>query len=719
MTSKSLYAIPFLVLLVAAAATAYAQTDASQPHLRVWTDASQYILGDTVIISAQTVTVIPDEILAYSVTDPNGFVTHSERIVSTDGTFVTRIYLTGNMAYGTYVIAAEYGDQRAAATFEMTGPEVPEIAPIVADLDIDSEADVYVIGDTLQFSGAIQDIEEYLISTPVRITISHTGLASDGSGVKNSAKADYSIMPFPEESGAYSASVKSVANLFDIGSYVVTAEYFDGTATDTFSIVEPLDLDDATVSIGNDVYGFGDTVYFNATVPLSPETGFDVSLKHPDGTVEETRVSVEDRQFSWSWTVPAAERGSAEAISILGFYTISVSSDGTERDLIFKVSEDPANDSITAIPLIVRTDKPSYLVEETFTVSGNVIINDLDDMQTPERVTIRVNDGVFSFRNIYEAQVYPDQNGGFSAVFDIPIRVFEEGTYIVRASYEDSLVETTFDVVSEIDLETRELVSAFAAPDKSEYAPGDVVTVTGGTNNVAGIEEFEVSIIQVSGTACDPSVCQAASVAPGPSGFFTHQFVLPDDESTAGTYAVVVDAGVDTVTTQFVIAAAEAEEKGEVEREAEEEEAQRVIFEKGHRIPDSVIAIPTGERVDDGTAFEPRVVFGSVLIPATGSSNDVNLRVTSESGTCIVGAEDDCLVTESTRGPGKIYDTVEVDGMMLNVRYSGPDAQVEKFTILPESADAALPEADWNVEVVKADEQVSRFHYKVTYRTVQ
>ena len=702
MMVKSLYVIPFLILLGTAA---YAQTDSPQSHLRVWTDMSQYVLGDTIIVSAQTVTVIPDEPFLYSITDPNGDVTSSERLVFADGNFVTRVYLTGNPVHGTYSIAVEYGDQRATAAFEVTGPEVPDIVPVVADLSIEAGTDVYVTGDTLLFSGTIEDIGEYRTSTPVRITISHTGTAPDGSGVQNSAKSDYSIMSFPDGSGQYSASIKSIANLFDAGSYVVTAKYFDGTATDTFSIVELLDLENVAISIDRDVYGFGDTVYLDGAVPLSSETGLDIALTHPDGTVEGARVGVEDGQFSWSWTVPDAQRGSTEAIDVLGFYTISISSEETGRDIVFKVSEDPANDSLTAIPILVRTDKPLYLVEETFTVIGNVIVGDQDGMQAPDRVTIQVNDGVFSFRNIYEAQVYPDTGGKFSATFDIPITVFDEGTYIVRAIYGDSRVEATFKVVSEVDLEAQQRVSAFVSPDRSEYGPGDVVTVTGGTNKPAGVEEFEVSIIQLSGTTCDPAVCQAASVAPGQSGRFTHQFVIPDDESVAGTYAVVVDAGVDTVTTQFQIVV--------------EEEAPRVTFEKGHRIPDGMVTISTEEKVEDGTAFEPRVVFGSVVIPAASSPGEVNLRVVSGSGTCIVGAGDGCLVTESTRGPGKIYETVEADGMMFNVRYSGPEAQVEKFTILPESADAALPEADWSVEVVKADEQVSRFHYKVTYRTAQ
>jgi hypothetical protein len=56
--------------------------------------------------------------------------------------------------------------------------------------------------------------------------------------------------------------------------------------------------------------------------------------------------------------------------------------------------------------------------------------------------------------------------------------------------------------------------------------------------------------------------------------------------------------------------------------------------------------------------------------------------------------------------------------MNLNVRYSGPDVRLEKFSILPQSSDDFLPNANWNVEVLK-DDEVSRFYYKVTYKTLQ
>jgi len=41
-----------------------------------------------------------------------------------------------------------------------------------------------------------------------------------------------------------------------------------------------------------------------------------------------------------------------------------------------------------------------------------------------------------------------------------------------------------------------------------------------------------------------------------------------------------------------------------------------------------------------------------------------------------------------------------------------------KFRILLESSTEFLPDANWNIQVIK-DDQVSRFYYKVTYKTLE
>ena len=142
------------------------------------------------------------------------------------------------------------------------------------------------------------------------------------------------------------------------------------------------------------------------------------------------------------------------------------------------------------------------------------------------------------------------------------------------------------------------------------------------------------------------------------------------------------------------------------------------VIEKETRIAETTISIITEEKTTFDGNLAPRVVTGSLITPSRGEESNVNLKVTTVSGACIIGPDVDCLVQKSTRQPGKIYDVVNVDGINLNVRYSGPDVRLEKFSILPESSTAFLPDTNWNVEVIK-DDQVSRFYYTVTYKSLE
>jgi len=144
----------------------------------------------------------------------------------------------------------------------------------------------------------------------------------------------------------------------------------------------------------------------------------------------------------------------------------------------------------------------------------------------------------------------------------------------------------------------------------------------------------------------------------------------------------------------------------------------KTIIEKVNRISENLISINTSEKTIADQFVKPRVVSGSMLTVSKDAQSIVNLQVTSESGICIIGTNSECLVSESTRKPGQIFEVVQVDGMDLNVRYSGSDVRLEKFSILPQSSDDFLPDTNWNVEIIK-DNEISRFYYKVTYKTLQ
>ena len=120
------------------------------------------------------------------------------------------------------------------------------------------------------------------------------------------------------------------------------------------------------------------------------------------------------------------------------------------------------------------------------------------------------------------------------------------------------------------------------------------------------------------------------------------------------------------------------------------------------------------EKSTDDSTLSPRVIQGSLFTSARGEESDVNLRVTTSSGQCVIGQGSDCLVTESTRKPGAIYSIVTIDDINYKIRYSGDDVRLEKFSIVPEDSSSKIDIDNWNVEIIK-DEQPSRFYYKVSY----
>ena len=138
------------------------------------------------------------------------------------------------------------------------------------------------------------------------------------------------------------------------------------------------------------------------------------------------------------------------------------------------------------------------------------------------------------------------------------------------------------------------------------------------------------------------------------------------------------------------------------------------VIDKFNRISDSSILISLDQNKIQDSELTPRVIQGSLFTAARGQEADVNIQVSSSNGACIIGQDSSCMVTDSTRKPGAIYDIVTIDETDYKIRYSGPSNILEKFSILPESTDTAIDIQDWNVEIIK-DDQPTRFYYKISY----
>ena len=720
--------------------------------ISLWTDKEAYSLGETVAITGRLNNVwvgfmdleiiqTKNAALATSALGGgnSGFKISDIIKISGDGSFTYSFKIPNdNIRLGDYKIFVSQ-DVGSASKIIYAVTNATDYVVSTDPISLSTDKVIYDLGDTMTINGFILNpATSSSFQTPsVAISISHedgsplniVGLPNGGGPAtrqRDGLTIAYEFTATPDPSGRFSVQTSIIQNVFTEGSYKIKAEYRGLAKTITVGIVDPLKLTDgALLSLDKQVYGLGETVVLTGLIPSTPDNSVKISLTKPDGSTTDSGATVDNQRFSWSWITPITEKplsiksdDRSVSKSNYGIYKIRISTASEGKDVFFKVSSDPENDSLTLAPLYVSTEKSLYKAGEKLKVIGNILKREQgsEGLVIPERITIRVSDGKFPFKQIHEASVYPDQGGNFQSLFELPVTIFSEGDYKVKALYSGKQAESTFTVANDFSFGSSEKLSLLLTTDKSEYYPGDVVTVSGKPNKLIYLEKFDVSVIQkIDGEItcgsfyCGKHLGPITTIRPSSSGSFSHQFQLSDSSANLGSYEITVDAGFETKSLMFDVV-----EKPIV---SESEKSLLTIIEKVNRILEDKISIITNEKTIGDNQVLPRVLSGSLLTTKIDQSN-VNLRVTSESGVCIIGPDENCLVKDSTRKPGQIYEVVSVDGINLKVRYSGPDVYLEKFDILPESSIEFLPNVHWNVDVIK-DDQASRFYYKINYKILE
>ncbi len=718
--------------------------------ISLWTDKEAYGLGETVTITGRLnnvwvgfmdLEIIQTKNTALATSGlsggNSGFKILDIVKISGDGSFTYSFKIpNSDIRLGDYKISVSK-EVGSASKIIHAVTNASEYVASTDSLSLSTDKVIYDLGDVMTINGFIANpaSSSSFQTSSVNISIYH----EDGSPLEIVAQLPhtktrqldgitvaYEFTAIPESSGRFSVQTSIMQTAFTEGSYIIKAEYRGLTKTTTVGIVDPLKLSDgALLTLNKQVYGLGETVFLTGLLPPTGDNSVKVSLTKSDGSTIDSGATVDNQRFSWSWITPITEKPLAMKLddrsiskTNYGIYKIHVSSASYGKDVFFKVSSDPENDSLSLVPLYVSTEKSLYKAGEKLKVIGNIIKKEQgsEGLVIPERVTIKIIDGKTPFKQIHEASVYPDQGGNFQSLFELPITIFSEGEYKVKALYSSKQAESTFTVANDFSFGSSEKLSLLLATDKSEYYPGDMVTISGKPNKLIYLEKFDVSVIQkIDGEItcgsfyCGKHLGPVTTIRPSSSGSFSHQFQLSDSPSSLGSYEITVDAGFETKSLMFDVV-----EKPII---PESEKSPLTIIEKVNRILEDKISIITNEKTIDDNQVLPRVLSGSLLTTKVDQSN-VNLRVTSESGICIIGPEEDCLVKDSTRKPGQIYEVVSVDGINLKVRYSGPDVYLEKFDILPESSTEFLPNVNWNVDVIK-DEQASRFYYKINYKILE
>jgi hypothetical protein len=107
------------------------------------------------------------------------------------------------------------------------------------------------------------------------------------------------------------------------------------------------------------------------------------------------------------------------------------------------------------------------------------------------------------------------------------------------------------------------------------------------------------------------------------------------------------------------------------------------------------------------------------LLYSSDDNQALHYRISSPDGICVIGKSDSCLVKDSTSGYRGNSVSVELDGQIYRVRYSGQNSPLERFSIT--SADPIV--GSWNITlesdsgVIPDAQAAESVNLKVKYRS--
>ncbi len=686
------------------------------------TDKAAYGLGDTVIITGRSnkvwIASFDIEIVqAFAKKDIIDTVKIKDIVrLEGDGTFKYEVKIPNKTdRYGDYKVTVSKEIGSAQTFFKVVENPNEFVVVESGPLSISTDKLFYNIGDPLVVTGKVTETKDFGRQT-VKISITKddgTQIISKGDPRASAGKnqeAVYSFTGVPDNSGNFEIKSTIYRNIFEKGTYLLKATYGDLVASTSFTVEDILDLGAGVkiiASTNKEVYGVSEEVKLTGKVStFTAQSSYQIILTDPNGKTTSDSVLINKGLFSWSWIIP-------DYTTTFGIYKITVRSDSDEVNVFIKISKDPATE-IAPLPLVVETDKAMYSTGETITVFGSAIrkVSGTEGLVVNVRPEIVVKNE--ANKELAKALVDLNAGGKFQTSFKLVPVVYKTGEYKIIAKYYNEKSQTVFKVddrfVTGVDAPLILLVET----DKDKYLSGETVKITGRTNKITSAFDVDITVSDNS-----KSVPTPVTVRFDPSGSFNYDYKISDN-AKLGSYTVTADTDFYTVSDTFEVVSelppVEIEEPTK-ETPTEPIPTPKKIVDKVNRVTKSSMQITIGEKSVENATFTPRV-FDGLLRVNSGDESAVNIKVTTEDGTCLIGQGSNCKITKSTRSDTSLYQIVNIDGTNLKVRYSGAGTILEKFTILPEDPDGTLPDGNWNVEIIK-NNQISRFYYKISYTATQ
>jgi len=134
-----------------------------------------------------------------------------------------------------------------------------------------------------------------------------------------------------------------------------------------------------------------------------------------------------------------------------------------------------------------------------------------------------------------------------------------------------------------------------------------------------------------------------------------------------------------------------------------------------------IISVSEMQTIQPVTDQAGNTVAQPALLYASDSQHDnLRFRVIGNDGFCFIGTTDECAVKQSTLNKRGGVESIEHNGIIYRVKYSGADSPLERFSIT--SVDQIS--ADWNITLESTDNFIPQayamqdVHLKVKYRTI-
>ncbi len=640
---------------------------------------------------------------------------------------------------------------------------------------ITTDKSLYGYGDSIFISGKVQTSS--IVGTGVQIQIlifnsngsqiySPTNL--QGSGAVISPLTPLTYFAIPDGNGNYLVKQTITPNIFTAGNYTLKASYGNLKASTTFSVYNSFGTSSQaaiSANIDKQVYGLGDTV--RITGKLSAFTGtssYTLNLITPSGGQITFPLVTSNGMFSWDWTIPTSgsggyssiintNRGSVVTINptqnLYGIYTVIIHSDSGNSQLFFQVSRNPQGQSqISTID--VETDKTDYSTTQVATISGQVLpkSNTAAQIQnTQAQILIYSSKGQEVYRS------YPNVNSGGQFRLSIPLQpiIWPTGTYKVYAQYLTFSSQITFNVTDLFSKTNSTKLQLFITTDHDKYIPGQTVLITGRTSSIIALTNTYLTF----GLANDTIISEgqvvsqhgyALKTAPAPFdqyGSFSYDYAIPPRTPT-GNYTVVAQMPFGIFTAYYQVVNQLPPEIVPQGNLTSQGNATQVVFPPTNAtqapteqtiIPTSIgptqksqspttmvdkqvmltgtnIPITVGEKTSGNSTYYPREIDG--LLRVNPGDVSVGMKLSSPDGTCVIGYDASCKISQSTSQGSSLYQIVKLGNENFLVGFSGPNQRVQQFSLVPTDANDVIPSGQWNVDIIK-NNQVSRFYYQVTY----